>query len=460
MTIKKIGLSALAAAMMGSNAFAGTLTVDSNASTVASELLSGGSEAVIGNTMIETSFKPSLSAGVQDGKILVTFTGGRITDASTTHYVYNVDTNQTVGKNQQLAGSTDQKLIFDVNGSINDYDELKVMSTITPNTKNDSNLSVDLNMTSTSGITLKMEILDNSDSSLDSEEASLATATAEWSVAVSSTKFDALIDAANSFKQFTDGTNTSTIDYGKITVTKNTVEKTTGGIDLNVTLYSDTDIGTFVDDINLSGSAMTRGSMSGGKYVYYGNLNNYNSATGDVNISLDTNGSTTIEQTEFTISVSSDGVVGNSSFSSNYVTSESIGQWGIYGYSAQIPNVRSSSTLTTYINITNSSSIAADAIFTIFPKLKTATTTANTSESDTCTYNAGSIPSNTQYKIDFADVLSNSDCSTAVKASANFAVELAVPTRPNDVYVNAYTKNDSINDFIVLPVYNSNTNGY
>lgn len=132
------------------------------------------------------------------------------------------------------------------------------------------------------------------------------------------------------------------------------------------------------------------------------------------------------------------------------------GAWNIFGYNAQIPNIRNNTTnLTTYINITNSSSISADAIFTILPE----TDGINAGES-ICSSNEGSIPANASRKFNVADILANSNCSQAVKDGVNMAIELTVPTSPDSVYANAYTKNTDLPDFIVLPVYNSSTMSY
>ena len=454
MTIKKIGLSVLAATMITSTAFAGTLTLDSNASSVASELLVDNN-ASLGSVGIDAVYTPSLQAGVIDGKILVTLEGGSITTLPS-GFVYNIDTNKTVGNNPQLAGQNDQKLIFDINDTINDYDRLKLVTLA--NLDPDQNISMNIDMISDS-VTMTIKMLDNVDDDLDTSDAKvLAEAKQEWDVKVGSTIFDALIDAANSFANFTtNGTDSQSSDYALITVTQDTtIENNTTDIDLNVTLLADTNLSEFMDSIELDGTPMTAGGTNAaGQYVFTGDIADITTA-GDYNITLDSNGSTEIEKTNFEISVSSDNTAKNANFAKTYLTEAAFGEWGIYGYNAQIPNVRNKSTLHTYINITNSSSIAADAVFTIFPKVGT----TNASEADTCTYNAGSIAKNTQMKYDFADIIANSDCSAAVKSSVNFSVELAVPTKPDDVYVNAYTKNDDLEDFIVLPVYNTSDMSY
>ena len=455
MTIKKIGLSALAATMMASSAVAGTLTLDSNATSVASELLVDNN-ATLGTVGIQAEYTPSLTAGVQDGKLLVTFEGGTITEVPT-GFVRNIDTNKTVGLNPQLAGQNSQKLIFDLNDTVNDYNQLKLVADTVLGT--DTNMSIKLKMISANGITMKMELLDNVDDSLDiSDIKTLASTETEWDVKVGSTVFDALIDAAGGFLNFTtDGANSQSSDYSLITVTNNSVDQNTTDLDLNVTLISDTNLTTMVSTMKLNGSNMSAaGINAAGQYTFTGSIANITGA-GDYNITLDSNGSAVLAKTDFQVSVSSDNVGGNANFAGTYLTKAPFGEWGIYGYSAQIPNVRTKDGVyDTYVNITNTSAISADAVFTILPKVDG----SHSTEDDTCTYNAGSIPKNSQSKYNFKDILAASDCSEAVKSSVNFSVELAVPTKPNDVYVNAYTKNSSINDFIVLPVYNTSDNSY
>lgn len=466
MTIKKIALSTLAATMMTSSAFAAnSLVVDTNATEVATELTVDNNVSLT-DVAVGAWYNPSLSAGVQDGKILITLDGGSIQGAPAA-YILNVDGNTTVGINPVLAGQNDDKLIFDVNGTINDYDKLALVTggttDIRDNNYTANNATMDVDMIS-DGITMTMTILDNVDDAMHtSNAADFASVKTEWSVEVKSSDiFDALIDAANDFKQFTDGTNTDSNDTASITVTSSDPDQNTTDIDLNVTLLADTNISQQMDTIDLGGVAATyEGVTAGGLHQYTWDVtvdsDSLAVAGKDIQFHLDSNGSTEIEKTNFTVSVSSDGTGANANYAGTYLTGSSIGAWGIYGYSAQIPNVRTSTGVyNTYINVTNSSSIAADAVFTILPK----TDGANTSEDDTCSYNAGSIAKNTQMKYDFANILANSNCSDAVKSSVNFSVELAVPTEPNSVYVNAYTKNHNLQDFIVLPVYNSSQLGY
>ena len=465
MTMKKLGLSLVAATMLASSASAALINV-ATVPTVSSELLK--LQAVTINVASTIEFKCEMNktnvatgnaAGVQ-----VTIPG--IASTSGNLAVYSLDSSgKAVAKVATFGSlvSSANQLVFDgVAGTsiTQDINYVVASSTTALGAAPIPPVATDIvvAMPQNSGtLSAKIQVVSNDGVSvLDEGTGAIATATPQFSLTVSSPA-SKLIDAANGFLTFTSGTTD--------TIVQSWDQK---ALTYPATL---TAIRTVINsDSNLSqGTIMTRSETNVGTAPALVATNDYNTTFAD--ISAGTPGTADTETLTFTNVATAEipvtnftlsGVIDFTDGGANTYTNVSVadklkaGAWKIYGYNAQIPNVRNNANLKTYINVTNSSSIAADVIFTILPD----TDGVNASEA-ICSSNEGSINANTSRKFDVANILANSNCSQAVKDGSNMAMEIAVPTQPDSVYANAYTKNTQVGgNFIVLPVYNTSGMSY
>jgi len=293
---------------------------------------------------------------------------------------------------------------------------------------------------------------------LDEGSAPIATAVKQYALKVISPASEQ-IDSTNGFFDFRTG-NTDTITfelYNNANATDATADGLSAAIDIPATGTKSTAVLSW--DQNLTAYKITP-TVAGGytqltapfdtNATYTASKLVGAGATATVTFTKKNNNAQPMSTTHFTLN-------GNVSFTGatkpiKLATNVNAGAWTIYGYNAQIPNVRSNANLTTYVNITNTSSIPADAIFTIIPN----TVDINTGLQP-CTIDAGKIPANTTRKFNVADILAKGQCTQAVKTNSNMALEITVPTSPTQVFTNAYTKNTNLNNFITLPVYSNGT---
>ena len=482
MTIKKLALSAVASSLMLATvsmaATVGKAFVDSNATTIASELVIG--QDYNGTSVdLNTTFNPSLSAGVQDGKIMIEFTGGRLQNVTSGMLVYNQTQGKNVRKNPTLSGTNKQKLIFDINDSINDADTLYIADTDPDSnaSSHDDNASILLDvLADQKQVTMHYSLLDNTDKVLTTADAGEVLSTKqEWEVSVA-TKFDAQIDASQDFKQFiADSTTNTTIDKSDINIKHNPVAVGTGAVTWNVKTYMDkniTEAGTLV-------SAATGGTASVNPivlasdntlgYVVDKNITTNPASSDDYNLTFTANTTDELPETIFKTSVSALKATRNASFKKPYLNQANLGAWSIYGYKAQIPNVTGKSGFQTVLKFTNRSTLNRNIYFTLIDpdgtvatfNSKDITSLTPLNSGVTGTYKASDlmaiVKDGTNVKI-----TETKDSTAGFDATGSFSVEVSIPTTPSKVYGFASFKNLNTTppQFKDLPVYNTSKLAY
>jgi len=480
MTIKKLTLSVVAATMIATTGFSATIHSGST-DTISSELLSVqavpvqvSKPIVFTCNMNKTSVATASQAGVQ-----LTIPGLDSTN-NTKQDVYELKNMGTktnpswiVVKVVATQGSViPSKNMIVFNGENNtSIVEGKVYGI----GDQDLNVSADANtsLTTTTGaitfnvaqgsssVPATVQVVSNDGVSvLDVGSAPIATAVKQYALKVMR-QASAQIDSTNGFFDFRTNSNTDTIKfrlYNNANLTDAKADGLSAVIDIPATTTKSTAVLSW--DQNLTAYKITP-AVSVGTYVQQPGPYDTNAtyiisklgttgANATVTFTKKNNNAQPMSTTNFTLSgnVLFNGIVKPLKLATNL----NAGSWTIYGYNAQVPNVRNNANLTTYVNITNTSSIPAEAIFKIIPE-----TDGVNAGVGSCTIPAGIIPANASRKFNIANVLAKSNCSPAVKTDSNMAVEITVPTSPTQVFANAYTKNKQLNSFITLPVYSNGT---
>jgi len=430
MTIKKIGLSALAASIVASSVFAGTAKVETK--TIASELLSDNNATALVD--INSSYAPKLNAGINDGKIVVEFSNvANLSDYDDVS-IYNEKSSETVTNNVELAGADNNKLIFDINGSVNDGDTLVMKS-------GEDLASINMTMLQgSSSVEVTFQTVNNNDTTLDTTAAGkLLEAKQQWSAMVES-PMDAKIDAAADFVKFLWG---MTSDSGSVKLVKTDLDFDTTSVNAYVYVKPDNNISK-IATISLNGETpeqadsfeynTTVASIDTNKSVIF--------AANDVN--------DTIPETTFTTSVK----VFNDQFKTKTLLQDAdFGKWVINGFNAQIPNVVGNEAIETTLKFTNSSSTDADIYVTMIDPA-----------GETCSINSttGAISSVKagQTATIFASEMIKACTNANFDATGSFSVEVTIPTTPDKVYGFASFKNKTLGQFKDLPIYSNKGNSY
>lgn len=464
MTIKKItALSAALSVLLVGNTFAGELKVDSNASVMASELVIGQDYNGTANDGLSidlnTSYHPALNAGVNTGKALITFDGARLRSLVGDVVLYNLDTNKTVGNNPQFSGKDNQKLTFDINDTIDDYNQLRLTS---DNSDGDSarenNATVVLDvLNGSSVVTTTFQLLDNVDKPLDTSNATnVITLVKEWDVSIEN-QFNAKIDASKSFAYFTTNTSTSggTVDTAGVHIEHNSKVKIgTGAPTLNVVVNMDQNIstaGTLAS--NVSATPTIVATSTG--YQTDENLTSFTS-TSDYNLTYTSSTKAEIPETVFTATASILKFVNNASYNKTYLADADLGAWEIYGYKAQIPNVLDvAGKFSTNIKFTNRSTLGVGVYFTLIDQ-NGVVVQLDSDNDGLAALDAGKTQ---QYKAADLIKLASAKDST-FDGSKSISVEVSIPTTPNKVYGFASFKNVTLGQFKDLPIYNTSTMTY
>lgn len=489
MTIKNIGLSALAAIALSTSAYAadysGELTVSGGINTISEELISA--------VDVNVSFKNALtykngmvaSSATEPGFELK-FTDAKLLSTSGATLVVKVadgegytDENKTIATFDRLDGGS---VIFStVTGSTVErtkkYMVVSKNDVNTTHTNNDTVLASDMNVTLQRGAGTayaEMILYSNSgDSTLDDAKAQILEKKTQFTGSFG-TKLDASIDASKDFLLFdttsaTAGASTTSTDDLSFTFANDqdiTYHATVTKVDVNIT--SENDI-TAVSTITSSATAAdtttgswTDGDFTGSRigantlylYASTGNADNNGSITSENVVTID--GNTTVEETTFTAvsKVYFDGGLSKSLYGANSVDA---GAWDIYGYNAQIPGASysdgSTDTIVTVVNTQAKGTTAIDAYFTIIDADGNECKLDSTQGFDAVKQ---AVPgSKNKYKL--SEMLTN--CTTV--SGTAYAIEVNVPTTPTDIYSNAFVQNIATANgrFKVLPVYN-NANSY
>lgn len=456
MTLKTIGLSAVAAAMITTAATAGTFTYTGTNATyvVASEIYLGTADVnntIDGNNSLKFVTGSLPSGTVTEPAITIEFPTGVKAFASADANV-TIQGGQTIGTIRTGSNGTNQ-LIFDkvTGASVNSNTELNITG------------SYDIQFADgTTSTTAEVKIGYSTDpSTADSGSVNLITVKDQVSATVS-TKFNAFIDAANSFKLLVDaaGANAAT-DTATVTI-----DADPAGIDNAIATGDGTTMSlSLLPDNNVSAAGVmaigntaevTEGAITQGADNNYSvalsvfTINATDEAMTYTYTPTGTAGANAIAATTFSTSLMATFPAGSKAL----LTAAPAGSWSVYGYSAQIPNVSGLSTHDTTMKFTNSSTTAAEIYFTLVDPDGTEATLnsiTNTSLSKLGVNVTGT------YK---ASALLALITDANFDKTGSFSVEVSIPTTPNQVYGMASFKNTTLGQFKDLPVYNSSTMSY
>ncbi len=473
MTIKNITLSAIAATVMTTAALAGTVSNPGNVGLIGQEKISISDvnvSAIFGGAFASPStgveYVPTAipATSLKNPIFKFTFANAKnITPSSTTAVFEVVDGNASnnttsnykmVAKNPQISGTNNEIISFNAVDA-NTYAYNNKTYVVADSNTTDANGTAAVVATvvkgSTSDVTLQAELY-SGDSQAQADLApatSIAKVGAEYIGSVTQ-KFDARIDASNSFKLFYDQNsdgNTLKADDAIINLHKNATlaGASLGATNINLDVLFDQNTSTYItgqsglttlNDLNVTG-AIT-GFATG-------------SSAHDTNttLTLTNNGTAEIKKTQFTAHAYV--VSGTNKFDVIAKSAKNAGEWSIYGYNAQIPNVASTSAVDVTMKFTNRSSIPADIFFTLIDPKGTVVTLNSKDYTE-----IASIPANQTgtYKASTLVPLATAKDAN-FDASGSFSVEVSIPTTPTNVYGMASFKNLTLGQFKDLPVYNN-----
>ena len=480
MTKKRILQSLVAASVMTSVAFAGTVS-STSVGLISSELLSFSDANLtqpLSTTEANVAYTPSkIPAGSLKNPIFkFVFDNAsdlQVGDVKVYEVVDGNESNTTVG-NLALVGNTPTQsndannpnakvLSFNASsGDIYVYNSKKYVirdSNATGNT--DLNITVKQGTTSPVTIAAYLYSGDSQAQNDDAPASTLATVGEEITATVSK-KLNARIDAANSFFTFFDQFDTSnTQDDLEISVTQNPTIAG-GGLDtpqINIVTYSDQNLtkNGYVISAFPSAPTVNDTNVTFAQYLV-------TAGTNAETITYDVDGLSKIEKTNFGADLWITATGTTSKFTKINKTENNAGAWTIYGYSAQIPNVISNDTFLTNFKFTNRSSLDADIYFTLIDRDGTIVTLNSVNNPELADLKAGSTGWYTA-----SDLVTLAASATPVETATStagfdgtqaFSVEVNIPTTPTSVYGFASLKNITVGNFKDLPVYNSSTMSY
>jgi hypothetical protein len=455
MTTNKLGLSVVAASLVASSLVAGTFSLDT--SKVSKELLKAQAVDVnitkaikYTNTMSNTEVKSASEAGFELD------IPGLNSNSNLSNLVVQVDddTNTTVAKYSKTVGTT---IVFAAESgkSATENETYRFVSA----DKNTSINAVDLALTApkdAESVTATAKTTSNDGVSiLDTASGAIIEVAQQYSFAVD-TQLSASVDAAADFLDFTTADSkakTTHTDIYEFTYTDK-------GADLDFNATATAVNINVISDVNLSTYAL----------AITGDIN-MPATVNDMNITFDDNNITDVNGSHtdtFTFTESATDDMGVVNFTANasvtidggvvvdLANSVDAGDWGIYGYTAQIPNVVGlAGNIETTMKFTNRSDIDSEIYFTLIDPDGTVATLnskdnasiASLAKGTTGTYKASALIA----LVDDADF----------DGTGSISVEVAVPTTPNSVYGMASFKNITLGgQFKDLPVYNSSEMAY
>jgi len=315
--------------------------------------------------------------------------------------------------------------------------------------------------TTSAGATFK--VTDNTGTQeLDSGAANIIATKNQFSLSVSK-KLSADIDASLEFKQFYTGAGQRALwTYGddyEIDYTNNIadldISACVDGASFNVVATEDLEaMGVDIDWDNVTTIDLYGDTVDVNLSATEANV------SANISVALSLDGATAISRTTFSLDATVDYYNCENAASNDTKTlaqGEEFGDWDVYGYSAQIPNVTGKENFETAIKFTNTGNTDADIFFTLIDPDGTEVTL----NSIDYPVELVSLPAGTTgtYK---ATVLS----ALATAKDANFdtgtsySVEVSIPSTPENIYGFASFKRKDIAQFKDLPVYNTSNNNY
>jgi len=478
MTIKNIGLSAAAIAVMSTAVFAGSINVE-NAGKISQELLSFSDVNVtnvpygaeytptaipatsLKNPIFKYVFANMKNISAEDNVTVIEFK-----DGNTSHF--SDDNVRVVANNPQvssLEGETSNNVlsfnavdgniyvyngrtyvIYDNDGNVSDDSDSALIASVKGQVAQGS--------MNNATIAVKLYSGDSQDNRDSAPAKTLYTIDQEWAATISQ-PLNAQIDAAAGFLSFV-ANNPEDVHSDKLTIKVTRDSMIDGGkftpsamplvvlSDQNLTANAYTVVGawfnlpedgTGINDFNVTASG---DSLASGQSVD-GNLT-YTIHEGE------------IEKTKFTANfVMTDG---DHDFTLIAQTPTNAGEWTIYGYNAQIPNAAATDTTETVLKFTNRSGLNTDIFFTLIDPDGTIATVSSVDNPE-----LAALPKNTTGKYKVSTLLSLVSDPDFDKAHS-ISIEVAIPTTPSSVYGSASFLNSASGQFKDLPVYNTSSMTY
>jgi hypothetical protein len=484
MTIKKIGLSIAAVAMLGTASFAGTVTNPGSVGLIGQEKLSLSDvniSAVFGTTASTSTgngivYTPTdiPATSLKNPIFKFTFANGKDVVASSTTAVFEAQdgnaTNATptnyklVAKTPQISGTNSNIISFNaVDSNTYAYNSKKYVVADSNGTDVNGTAAVQLTVVkgSSSDLTLQAELY-SGDSQAQADIApatSIAKVGAEYTGSVS-TEFNARIDASNSFYTFYDQGTTSTADtavfnlHQNATLTGASLGVTAGNIvvtfDQNLTKNAYT--AAYTGTVTSASPTRNDNNVTDSLAALFNTSNN--AQDNNETLTLVVDGASTINKTNFDVHayVTS----GTTNFDVISKTTGNAGAWTVYGYNAQIPNVAGKTgNFETVFEFANRSSIPADVFFTLIDPKGTIVTLSSVDNSA----DIASLPADnsSKYKATKLAALAMAK-DPSFLGNGYFNVEVSIPTTPSSVYGSASFLNSGSGQFKDLPVYNTGNN--
>jgi hypothetical protein len=470
MTINKIGLSVVAATLVATASIAGTITATSGKLGTERLSLNDVNVTTITSTAVAAYTPSSIPAGSLKNPIFkYSFANVSGLTAGAALGVYlAVDGNETnataannvlVAATPTVSGSNSEVITFNsVDANTYVYNNKKYVLRDANNT-NTATLTAKVTKGSTSPVTLTGALYSGDSQALN--DSSLATTLysigAEYSATIS-TKFDARIDAANTFFKFYDQNSdgvTKLADNMILKIVKDATVVAAGQLGVasrNLVVFSDQNL-----TANATGGTTSAASL-GAITVNDKNVTaTIAAADANSDLILTVNGTSKVEKTSFgaEISLTSTAAVSAATkFTLESSTGTNAGAWTIYGYTAQIPNVSGLSTHDTTMKFTNRSDLNTNIYFTLVDPDGTVASLDSVTNTS-----LASLNKNTTGTYRASDLLALITDANFDK-SGSFSVEIAIPTTPDSVYGMASFKNTTLGQFKDLPVYNSSSMNY
>jgi len=479
MTIKNIGLSIAAVSVLATAAFAGTVKNPGSVGLIGQEKLSLSDvsiSAVFGNTINTASTAIQYTpidipaTSLKNPIFKFTYSSAKNLVASSTTAVFEVQdgnaSNVTpanykmVAKTPQISGSNSEIISFNASdSSIYAYNNKKYVVADSNTTDVNGTAAVQATVVkgSTSDVTLQTELYSGDSQQLAdlAPASSIAKVGPEYTGSVSQ-KFNARIDASNSFYTFYDQNSDGGIKKADDSIFNLHQNATLNGASLGVT--NATLIVEFDQNLTKNGYSESTGTATTAN-----DLNVTDAVTGIFNasntvadhnetITLTVNGTSAINKTSF--SAHAYVTSGATNFDLISKTTENAGAWTIYGYNAQIPNVVGLSTIDTTMKFTNRSSLDTEIYFTLIDPDGTIATLNSVDNTGLASLAANSTGA---YK---ASALLALVTDPAFDKTGSISVEVSIPTTPSSVYGMASFKNKTLSQFKDLPVYNSSNMAY
>lgn len=440
MTIKKLALSTVAAAMVTTSASAtgGTLAI-TNAQTVGAESLVAAKNHV-NSVDINTTYTVNILGSISTGSVIYTISGVDINSSNAAAVsVFNAGSGSTFEEvTSGCANGAAGQIICDVNGTITSGDVLYLSDANNSGTTNPGGYAWDVNTTAGfTSATISAQLTNSATTEIDSGTAvTFLTATTEWSASVT-TPFASTIDASDSFLSFQSDANAT------ITISQTAVDLGSATPAFVWSVMPDSNVSAF-GTVTMTG-AVTQGrdnnyTMTGGAAAL---------AAGVYQMDFTPDTTNAIAESSFTTGLTA-------TFNSNAVNliaaNSNFGTFTTYGYTGNIPGASYSAGITdTIITLVNDQAAAtADTVVVL-----------TDADGDSCTLTSSTDAevtkptANSSTKYTLSTMLGNAGCSALTGTS--YAIQITLPTTPSNVFANAFVKNSSINQFKVLPVYSNGT---